>query len=200
MGPELFDPEIQQHRPTICSDCYALGMVIYEVLSERVPFHKCSQWVVTTKVVNGGRPERPREEDSWFTDEVWEVLKRCWMHQPGDRPSIEDVLQCLEKVSGSWTPPSLPLVAGPPTRGSPASDTFNLSDEESTDSEGEAPPSPQPLGELSPEVKRKRSVSPPWRNVRPARFIDTTHPDIRRGIMVSAVWNGPTQKQILTAP
>ena len=36
MSPELFDPEsfgLQEGRPTKASDCYALGMVIYEVLS-----------------------------------------------------------------------------------------------------------------------------------------------------------------------
>ena len=34
------------------------------------------------------------------------------MPQPGDRPSVEDILHCLERVSRSWTPPSVPLMAG----------------------------------------------------------------------------------------
>jgi len=107
MSPELFDPEIQDHRPTKYSDCYALGMVTYEVLSSHVPFYQFPTWVISGKVSRGDRPERPQgAEGVWFTDDVWEVLGFCWTPQPENRPTIEDVLQCLEKVSGSWIPPS----------------------------------------------------------------------------------------------
>jgi len=116
MSPELLDLEIQGRHQTIYSDCYALGMVIYEVLSERTPFYQSPDWAIPGKVSNGDRPERPQGvEGVWFTDDVWEVLRHCWMPQPEDRPSIKDLLQCLEEVSRSWTPPSVPLTAGLPT-------------------------------------------------------------------------------------
>jgi serine/threonine protein kinase len=44
MSPELLDPELfgipesEGDRPTRQSDCYALGMVIYEVRARRSPF------------------------------------------------------------------------------------------------------------------------------------------------------------------
>jgi len=130
MSPELFDPErlgLQESHRTESSDCYALGMVVYEVLSRRIPFYPYANFVVPTKVVEGKRPERPEgEEGVWFTDDVWKVLERCWTTQPGDRPGIEDVLQCLEKVSGSWT--SLRVVP-PPTTGSPSRNFLNTSTE-----------------------------------------------------------------------
>ena len=96
MSPELFDPEIQDHRPTKYSDCYALGMVIWEVLSGHIPFYQIANWVISCKILRGDRPERPQgAEGVWFTDEVWEVLGFCWATQPESRPSIEGVLQCL---------------------------------------------------------------------------------------------------------
>jgi len=105
MSPELFDPEIQDHRLTKWSDCYALGMVIYEVLSGHIPFDRFPTWVISGKVFRGDRPERPQgAKGVWFTDEVWEVLGFCWTPQPENRPSIEDVLQCLDGASGSWEP------------------------------------------------------------------------------------------------
>ena len=32
------------------------------------------------------------------------------MSQPRDRPSVEEILLCLERISRSWTPPSVPLM------------------------------------------------------------------------------------------
>ena len=122
MSPELLNPEIQNRRQTKRSDCYALGMVIYEVLSGHIPFLGYSNYAATAKVLRGERPEKPQGvEGDWFTgaSEVWEVLERCWAPQPENRPSIEDVLQHLKKVSGSWIPPSPRLSAVPPTTDSP---------------------------------------------------------------------------------
>ena len=111
-SPELLDLDLKDHRRTVHSDCYALGMVIYEVLSERRPFYLWSDnMIIVLKILRGDRPERPEgAEGWWFTDDIWEVLRCCWMPQPGDRPSIKEILQCLERVSGSWTPPSVPLM------------------------------------------------------------------------------------------
>ena len=136
MSPELLDPEIQHHRQAKSSDCYALGMVIYEVLSGHNPFPRCNNYVVAAKVLKGERPERAQGvEWKWFTGagEVWEVLERCWMPQPGDRPSIEDVLRCLKEVSESWMPPSPRLLATPPTAGSLSRGSFDTVTTESTD-------------------------------------------------------------------
>ena len=112
MSPELFDPErfgVKDSRPTRASDCYALGMVVYEVLTGRIPFSRYSKYAAITKVLRGEQPERPQEmEEKWFTDDVWGILEWCWEPIPSDRPSIENVLQHLEEASISWTP--LPLL------------------------------------------------------------------------------------------
>ena len=153
MSPELLDPEIQDHRQTKSSDCYALGMVIYEVLSGHNPFPRCNNYVVAAKVLKGERPERAQGvEWNWFTGagEVWEVLERCWMPQPGDRPSIEDVLRYLKEVSESWMSPSPRLLAASPTAGLLPRGSFDTVTTESTDWSEETSPSQaassQPLG------------------------------------------------------
>ena len=103
MSPELIAPEqvgSGRIRPTKSSDCYALGMVIYETISGKLPFHRDSDYVIALKVVKGKRP--PREEK--FSENLWIMLEQCWAPSPNDRPSIEGVLQCLEAASNSSEP------------------------------------------------------------------------------------------------
>jgi serine/threonine protein kinase len=107
MSPELLHPEefnFEKSRPTKKSDCYALGMVILEVLSEEPPFARDKEFIVMLKVIRGERPERP--EGVCFTDDLWRTLEECWLLQPKDRPTLEAVLECLGLISKIWEPPS----------------------------------------------------------------------------------------------
>ena len=109
MSPELIYPEkfdLARSIPTKKSDCYALGMVIYEVLSGQTPYSPWKPPAVMWKVMRGERPERPQGgEGSLFTDGIWKVLELCWKSQPCDRINVQAVLRGLE-----GSPP--PLGAG----------------------------------------------------------------------------------------
>ena len=109
-SPELLDPdqfEFSDGRPTKGSDCYALGMVIYEVLSGKAPFAPLKEFIVMRKVLEGKRPSIPEgAEGAWFTDELWTMLNLCWGTRPESRPSIVAVLKNLSQVAGTWEPPS----------------------------------------------------------------------------------------------
>ena len=105
MSPELLYPEefgFNHSQPTVKSDCYALGMVILEVLSGAPPFAGDKEFIVMRKVIEGERPRRPGQ--AWFTDNVWRTLEQCWSPQPKDRPTADAVLECLERVSRLWGP------------------------------------------------------------------------------------------------
>ena len=110
MSPELLYPEhfnLKESRPTDASDCYALGMVIIEVLSGRAPYGQFKEFIVMRMVLEGTHPERL--ETLWFTDDLWRILEQCWSQQPEDRPTIEAVLEYLGQVVTTWRP--LPPVA-----------------------------------------------------------------------------------------
>ena len=111
MSPELLHPEqfgYEQSWPTKKSDCYALGMVILEVLSGAPPFAGDKEFIVMRKVIEGQRPKRP--EEAWFTDDLWRTLQQCWSPQPKSRLTIEAVFESLGQVSGVWQ--RLPLIPG----------------------------------------------------------------------------------------
>ena len=107
MSPELLDPDLEDSHRTEASDCYALGMVIYEVLTGGPPFPPSYYDVAVLEVLTGERPRRPEgTEGVWFTEDLWELLVRCWAAEAQSRPSTKDVLECLERVSSTWKPPA----------------------------------------------------------------------------------------------
>ena len=108
MSPELLDPELfglKKSQPTKESDCYALGMLIYEVLSGQTPFAPSKLPAVIRMVLDGQRPERPQgEEGKLFTDAVWRVLQLCWKQKPKERINAKTVLSRLEETPSSSRP------------------------------------------------------------------------------------------------
>ena len=98
MSPELIAPEefgLKTSHPTKSSDCYSFGMVIYETFSGNVPFHDVSDMAVFLKVVKGERPCCKMG----FPEHLQKMMEQCWTSQPNERPSVEDVLECLEACS-----------------------------------------------------------------------------------------------------
>ena len=109
MSPELLDPPRlgSNGRPTRESDCYALGMTIYEVsgahftrqsliypsqvLTGLRPFHNLLAYIPVPTVLGGGRPERPREAESLcFSHTLWESSFSC-LGPPSARIDAGDV-------------------------------------------------------------------------------------------------------------
>ena len=105
MAPELLCPTKfgnSSGRPTKPGDIYALGMVIYEVLTGFQPFHEQKRGLfdITYHVVHGLRPARPdNAEQVGFGDGTWEVVEECWTEAATRRPTISQVLSHLKSVA-----------------------------------------------------------------------------------------------------
>lgn len=77
-------------------------MVIYEVLSGKVPFASYSNFIVPKVVIEGKRSERPQStEMACFVDDLWTKVEQCWSDRSMDRPTAETLLECMEGFGSS---------------------------------------------------------------------------------------------------
>lgn len=90
----------------LCSVHFLSGYVVREVeiskvFTDRVPFHEISSdWTAYEKYKDGQRPDRPPHPSlTWgLTDELWDIIQRCWAQNPEDRPPMAEVVTELTGV------------------------------------------------------------------------------------------------------
>jgi hypothetical protein len=202
MNPKIFDPEIQVHRRTKCSDRCALGTVIYEVLSGRKPFYQYTDYVVSGKALKGECPKRPQGQDGvvQFMDDVWDMLKLCWVTIPQDRPGIEDVLKCLEKAASSWTPPSPLSMAVPLTVNSPTWNTSDITAEQSVGVDEREVSSLSQPSDNPPTMDGvgSNSIHPPAHEFLALLQETPDHQDLRADVMVPDRFTSSTPPPVYT--
>jgi serine/threonine protein kinase len=142
MSPELLDPIRfgSDGLPSRQSNCFALGMLIYEVnrfplfwslslthlqvLSGLPPFDHLRPLATMRAILRGERPDKPlNASDLGFTDTLWELLQSCWSQPASARPTARRVYDCLRSESDDWTAP----LAAPPATGGGVVDAGALS-------------------------------------------------------------------------
>jgi serine/threonine protein kinase len=94
--PEYMSPEqAQGHRVDFRSDIYALGIVIYEIFTGRVPFRGETPISTILKHLHDPPPLDPPDADT-IPVPVRAVLRRCLAKSPDDRyPSAREVADAL---------------------------------------------------------------------------------------------------------
>ncbi|KAF9267925.1 kinase-like protein [Marasmius fiardii PR-910] len=94
LAPELLHSDADSDLPCISSsfsDIYAFACICYEIFTGNVPFHGLKDGAVILAVVYEKR-HPPRPNMSSLTDEMWNIMVECWMHDPLLRPAAAKVL------------------------------------------------------------------------------------------------------------
>ncbi|RIB24755.1 kinase-like domain-containing protein [Gigaspora rosea] len=75
------------------SDVYSIGVLLWEISSERPPFKDYNDYELITMITFSHRREEPVEG---IPTNYVEIYQDCWKGTPDDRPNLQDVLRKLE--------------------------------------------------------------------------------------------------------
>ncbi|EJD37114.1 kinase-like protein [Auricularia subglabra TFB-10046 SS5] len=78
-------------------DVFAFAMFLFEIYAGHPPFHRKHMIDIYYAYRDNIRPARP--EHSQLTDDVWELMQRCWRTAPYRRPSMKTVSRRLLELA-----------------------------------------------------------------------------------------------------
>ena len=111
-SPYYISPEqAMGEEVDIRSDIYSTGIVLYELLSGRVPFDAQSPWSIISKHIASEPPEIALEDDS-MSEPVQQLLKRMVAKNPDDR--FQDPSTLRRAIKTVLDGHNLPLDLGTP--------------------------------------------------------------------------------------
>ncbi|KAG8897111.1 hypothetical protein FRB99_008433 [Tulasnella sp. 403] len=107
-SPELWDGQSRSTK----SDVYAFGMMIYEILSGRIPFYQYCDMITLTRVVKDKGELPPADPAHSLSGRsyspLWDIARQCWIRNPNERPAMSDLLTQLDRKDLSITAGSAP--------------------------------------------------------------------------------------------
>ncbi|KAJ3564019.1 hypothetical protein NP233_g8569 [Leucocoprinus birnbaumii] len=98
LAPEFLN---KPGRRSKAGDVWALGGVLYEIFTRRLPFHECREnGQVIHKLMGGERPTRPQRDASDLDnipDDMWALMiHQIWDLNPTGRPACDHILRSLK--------------------------------------------------------------------------------------------------------
>ena len=69
-----------------------------KIFTGRPPFSEFMAPAISSKIIDGERPARPREAQGLgLTDSIWNMMVRCWDQDPAQRPTMREAVRILRE-------------------------------------------------------------------------------------------------------
>ncbi|KAH1017454.1 hypothetical protein HUJ05_008094 [Dendroctonus ponderosae] len=93
MAPEAIESRTCNNK----TDVWSFGVVLWEIGTlGAFPYKSLSNDQVIAHILQGRRLERPET----CTDQVYDLMQKCWQKNPEDRPRFEDIAKQLDANNG----------------------------------------------------------------------------------------------------
>src|SRR6266540_2208257 len=91
MAPEI----LRQKEYTLASDIYSFGMIMWELMSGRMPFWDQNNDIeLIIKICKNFRPPIIKDTPKGYT----ELMQECWDYDPNKRPTTFNILERLNNI------------------------------------------------------------------------------------------------------
>ena len=68
----------------------------FQLYTSDEPFSQLNSFVVSRQVLSGIRPPRPLfHGGEEMADDLWAVVRQCWVEKPDERPTAEKLVELL---------------------------------------------------------------------------------------------------------
>lgn len=106
VNPRWLAPEILRGEScTKASDVFSFGVIMWEILTRRVPWDRETTWSIVGQVQNGGRlrvdddtVERTDDMDDESVEEYIALMQACWDQDPDKRPEFGAIAGGLREL------------------------------------------------------------------------------------------------------
>ena len=83
------------HLPPLCQQVWSFGVTLWEITSlGKSPYEKLNPNNMYAFLQSGKRMGKPL----WCNDEMYELMLKCWNWNAKDRPTFNEIIQCLESM------------------------------------------------------------------------------------------------------
>jgi serine/threonine protein kinase len=105
-APELFKKSSRGEvpLPSISSDRYSLGSIIYFVLSGSLPYSTLTDSDVLVELLLGVAPALPSDLNTSITREQWQFIQGCWSEVPQYRRTTNEALEFVDVNLALYVP------------------------------------------------------------------------------------------------
>ena len=100
IAPEVLFTGLSKSMYSYKADIFSFGMLLYQIITRRNPFHNINGKAIDPKIIAGDRPtivDVPVAETGYFY--LTRVMEKCWVAKPEDRPSTDKLITCLSNVT-----------------------------------------------------------------------------------------------------
>ena len=75
-------------------DCFSFAMFMYELCTLRFPFEG-QEFAIRESILDGIRPYFSQRDLECLPECMVDLMTRCWAHEPGERPTISQVVSII---------------------------------------------------------------------------------------------------------